>query len=252
MGPDRVNQVVAAWNGRRVGVALVATFVCVATVILGFWQLSRAEQKDLWLKSFVAAMGAPPAQLPPLVARERGPAFTRLDLRGTYRNEHFLIDNRIHQGRVGYWLVSRFDNADGRVVLVNRGWIPGPDQRDKAIDVATPSGVVKLTGVLWPDTGLPPLYGEDVWPEGWPKRIQRLNIARMATVDDEAVVPVEIRLEAGSPGVVVAAPLKTGINGDRHRGYAVQWFGLSAGALVCFTVLALRDQRAAHKALRES
>jgi surfeit locus 1 family protein len=48
---------------------------------------------------------------------------------------------------------------------------------------------------------------------------------------DGGAEPVEIRLEAGQPGVFAAAPVDVDFAPERHRGYAVQWFGL-AGVLL--------------------
>ena len=59
-----------------------------------------------------------------------------------------------------------------------------------------PPGHVTVVGTVWPDTGLPPLVGADVWDAGWPKRVQRLGVQRMAELTGAA--PLEIRLEPAS------------------------------------------------------
>jgi cytochrome oxidase assembly protein ShyY1 len=83
--------------------------------------------------------------------------------------------------------------------------------------------------MLWPDLGLIPLAGRDPWSSVWPKRVQRLNVARMAS-QLENVVAREVRLEAGQPGVLAAPGLNVAVQPAKHTGYAVQWFAL-AGVL---------------------
>ena len=60
------------------------------------------------------------------------------------------------------------------------GWLIAalsPRQNRSALpDVETPLNEVLLVASIWPDLGLPPLFGEEVWSEDWPKRIQRKDL----------------------------------------------------------------------------
>ena len=93
----------------------------------------------------------------------------------------------------------------------------------------TPSGALTIEATVWPDTGLPPLLAEDAWSGDWPKRVQRLNVVRMAN-DVGAGYPYALRLEEGQPGALAPLPAVLGFSSDRHRGYAAQWIAL--GVLV--------------------
>ncbi|MDH3642042.1 MAG: hypothetical protein OES38_08085, partial [Gammaproteobacteria bacterium] len=93
---------------------------------------------------------------------------------------------------------------------------------------------------LWPDTGLVPLLAEDSWEQPLPIRVQRLNVARMARLLDNAA-PREIRLEAGQPGVLAAISLKTGFDSQRHQGYALQWFGLAVVLVLGYVAFGIKN-----------
>jgi cytochrome oxidase assembly protein ShyY1 len=55
-----------------------------------------------------------------------------------------------------------------------------------------------------------------------------------------ATAPVEVRLENGSPGVLVAAALGHDFKAQTHEGYAAQWFGLAAVLVVGYIVFGFR------------
>lgn len=200
---------------------------------LGLWQLDRRAEKQGYEDQYYDRMGMLPVA--PGDAAEYVP-FQRLRLTGTFEAERtFLVDNQIHQGRPGYWVVTSFKDSGGRRWLVNRGWVPAPESRDALPGFRTPAGKLMLVGVVWPDTGLPPVLAEDSWADGWPKRVQRLDVARMSQLF-ERVAPVELRLERGQPGVFTSAGMNLDFRASRHMGYAVQWFGLALALIAGYVI----------------
>lgn len=206
-------------------------------LLLGFWQLERATEKRALEESYFDRLGALP-RAP--TEKSATAAFTRIRLDGHYEvGRDFLIDNQVHEGRAGYQVVSSFLGTNGGRWLVNRGWVAGPERRDALPEIPTPREAVRLVGVIWPELGLPPLLAEDPWPEGWPKRVQRLDTARMAAVLPGSI-GVEVRLEAGYPGVFVAARQEFVVSPAKHTGYAVQWFGLAAALVIGYALFGFR------------
>jgi surfeit locus 1 family protein len=206
-------------------------------ISLGFWQLHRAEQKQDYQQVFMERTSAQ-ATVPPVDLHDV--AFKRVRLIGRFEpRRYFLVDNQIHAGQPGYWVVASFLAADGRRWLVNRGWIVAPRTRDVLPEVPIPLGSVEAIGAFWPDTGLVPLLAPNDWGSAWPKRVQRLNVARMAGLLENAA-PQEIRLEPGQPGMLTELSTRTGFDGNRHRGYAAQWFGLAVVLLVGYGVFGFR------------
>ena len=57
-----------------------------------------------------------------------------------------LIRNRSYQGQPGFHVVTPLKLADGRALLVNRGWIPLTEDGSTPTPPAPPSGQVVVTG----------------------------------------------------------------------------------------------------------
>lgn len=226
----------ARWSpGTRMTVFVAVMLPLVLS--LAFWQLDRRGEKLAYEAQYFDRMG-----MLPVTPEPAGPyaPFTRLRLQGRYEPTHsFLVDNQVHQGRAGYRVVTSFADQSGRRWLVNRGWVAAAESRAQLPVFDTPEETVALVAVVWPDTGLPPLLGDDPWPTAWPKRVQRLDVAQMAA-RLEAAQPLEVRLEGGQPGVLAAADLGVDFNPSRHLGYAVQWFGLALALIAGYVIYGFR------------
>jgi len=220
----------------------LSLFVCLVLPILvaaGFWQLDRAEQKLILKKGYELQITQPPQNLETVIPA----AFTTVTFNGAFSaNDYYLVDNATHEGRVGYQVIHLVHLAPptgAKAVLVNRGWVPAPKNREDLPEIDTPTGVRRFEGVLWPDLGLPLLLADDPWSQTFPKRVQRLNIARMAQ-ELELEFEWQIRLVSGSPGTYTPPRLNIAFGVDRHYGYALQWFGLAVVLLVGFVVVGVK------------
>lgn len=199
---------------------------------LGNWQLGRAEEKRQFESAYLERQSMLPRPPPAAGLPE---SFTRLRLRGRYDpDQHFLIDNQIFDGQVGYWVVTPFREANGRRWLINRGWIAAPQSREQLPEIAVVAEPTELVAVVWPDTGLVPLLAEERWSKRWPLRIQRLDVSAMAPL--VGAQPLELRLEAAQPGVFTPAPMLLSVTASKHTGYAVQWFAFAGVLVVGFFV----------------
>ncbi|XOZ32658.1 SURF1 family protein [Halomonadaceae bacterium KBTZ08] len=201
----------------------MATTVLVALLIgLGVWQLNRgftkAERQDRWSQSEA------PVEWPVEAPLEGQP----VALSGHYDQQiQWLLDNRTREGRPGYEVLQPFHTGDGPV-LVNRGWVPAPDNRDRLPRPATPEGSTTLEGRVW-DWPEPLVLGpvDAVNPDGWPRRVASLSRSQArSTLPGVAGVPIRL-VDDRQPGA-----RRTGWEPDRmdaatHYGYAVQWFGLA-------------------------
>jgi len=213
--------------------SLAVAVIVPLCLILANWQFDRAAQKRALEAQYFDRIGA--LAVAPSGAVEDIPAFSRLRLEGAFApGRHFLVDNRTHDGRAGYWVVSVFVDDLGRRWLINRGWTAGSADRTRLPEPAVLDvpGTTALEAVAWPDTGLPPLLARDEWPEGWPKRVQRLNVTRMATVADAEAL--QLRLEAGAAGSLQPASQGLEFAPERHEGYAWQWLAIALAVLVAY------------------
>lgn len=197
---------------------------------LGFWQLNRAQEKLDLQDRYAARQQEAPVALERLNAQD-DLQYRQVELTGRYDNaHHFLLDNRIHEGRPGYDLVTPLVTEAGTVVFINRGWLPQGPTRAQLPQIAAIEGPVMLSGSVYVPVGTPLVLG-DVSAEGWPRLVQTLDPLPMAVAagyTEALAFPYSIRLAEGAPGVLVRDWPVISTTPERHQGYAVQWFAMAA------------------------
>lgn len=224
---------------RRAWLVLLATVVTAGlTARLGFWQLDRAAQK-LALQQARDAR----ALLPPLPATDLAgdaPAaqaqwHRRALVDGTWVPELTVyLDNRPMSGRVGFFVVTPLQLDDGRMVLVQRGWLPrAADERTRIAPYRTEPGRVRLEGRIAPSPSR--LYDLGSAASG-PIR-QNLDVAAYAAETRRRLLPLVIVQDdpGTAPGDGLARQWPQPASDlHKHYGYAFQWFGLSALAVTLY------------------
>jgi surfeit locus 1 family protein len=222
--------------GWRMSLFVVILLPVVLT--LGAWQLSRGAEKRALESDYLDRLTSLPVRVADFDPNVR---FQRVKLAGELQPKIFLVDNQVLNGKTGYWVLQLFNEAQGSRFIVNRGFLAAPARRDQLPEVPALPGPLELVGVVWPYTGLIPVLDDDPWPQTWPKRVQRLDIKRMAQL--LSAEPVEVRLEPGQAGVLQAAPFAQVLSDAKHRGYAATWFGLAITLLVGYLYLGIRNAR---------
>ena len=193
---------------------------CAAGIALGNWQSGRAEEKRT------------------AAAQER-----RLELRGEFLERYtVLVDNKLNRARPGYHVVQPLRLADGRNVLVNRGWVAAPAHREQLPQLRTPPGRHAIEGRVLEH--FPRAYAPSgAKPEGrvW----QNVEVPTFAVWSGLKLEPYV--LEQHSPladGLARNWPAPdTGV--EKHEAYALQWYSLAALAVVLTVVTGIRRERAA-------
>lgn len=228
---------------------LLLTLAGVALFVqLGRWQWHRAEFKRALAAQFVQGT-APPTPL-----GERSLAqlqrYARLYVEGQYDGAHqFLLDNLSRDGRAGYEVLTPFRLTDGRVALVNRGWLPASGDRRQLPDISLPPPAAGSTRLAvrydhLPVTGL--AMGRAAPPPGpqWPKLTSFPTSTELATTLGAALEDGQLLLEADDPAGYRRdwQPASSSFPPERHQAYAIQWWGLAALAAVLFVVVNLRKR----------
>lgn len=197
-------------------------------VSLGAWQLDRAVEKQAILDQMDQRRSQPPVALNALKLAEQ-PAFRRVRIRGNYvPDRQILRDNQIVDGRFGYEVVTPLRLVDGGIVLVSRGWLAGSLDRNELPEVPTPAGQQLLVGEVYVPLGEAFTLGDTALVDGWPKRVQWLDVRQFEQVFDGALFPFVVRLEDGSPSAFTRHWQGVNVMPAKHTGYAVQWFSMAA------------------------
>jgi surfeit locus 1 family protein len=210
---------------------LAAVAVCVAA---GNWQQRRMHEKEALRAQLDAAAQAEPLALASLPAAADWAAlrYRPVVAAGSYvAGRQILVDNRVFAGRAGFHVVTPLALADGRVVLVNRGWIVQGASRSTPPDAPPPAGPVSVRGrIALPARGYLELKPEAAAGPIW----QNLDLARFAAATGLPVLPVIVEATAApvpDDGLVRDWPAPDfGI--ETHRIYMIQWYAFALVAAV--------------------
>lgn len=226
----------------------LATLALLPVIVgLGVWQLDRAAQKAELQAKYDARAAAPARTLGMSVQTVEALRFHRVVARGRYDDGHqILIDNRVHQGRVGYHVITPFKIEGGETrVLVNRGWVALGADREHLPAIETPPGVQEISGVATVPAERVFTLGKPGAPGGdWERVWQTLDLARFKAAVTYPLQPVVVLLDPESPaGGFVRNWLRLDAGVATHKAYAFQWFALAIALLTLYLVVNIRKPR---------
>ena len=218
----------------------------VVILALGFWQLQRLQEKLAVIEAFEARVTAPAVAPPPAGAPVAEIEFQRVSATGRYLvDKEVLILGRPFDGNTGFHVVVPFALDDGRVILINRGWIPekfGPLPRRPARlapprDSVTVNGlvhVVRPKGRFVPDNE----PGRDMWFTITPSEIgaaKGLDAVATYYIDRLRPTPRDRQLPIG-------ASTEVSVRND-HLQYAITWFSFAISLAVIYVLYHRRRSR---------
>jgi surfeit locus 1 family protein len=204
-------------------------------ISLGNWQVRRLAEKQAFLAEIEARIGAAPVAVPaapdPVLDR-----FLAVLATGALTGPeiHVLVSTRDYGA--GYRIIQALETAEGRRVMVDRGYIRLTDR-----DTPRPAHPVTLVGNLhWPDERDSYTPENDPVANIWfardvPALAAALNaepvliIARDTTPADPTILPLPVSTE-GIP--------------NRHLEYILTWYGLAATWVVMTAYFLWRRRRA--------
>lgn len=232
---------------RRILLWLLAAALVAGFVSLGRWQLARGAQKQAMLDASAAAL-----------AERRALRLDEAQARGaegydwvaaTVRFQPtpvLLLDNQRRGERVGVRVLAVLRPDAGQPLLADLGWLPLPGDRSLP-DVRLPEGPMPVQGLLVPPPGaglaLGPAFAP-VEPVGRRPRwlLTRVDLPALSRALGVSLAPRLLRLDPALP-VGYARDLELLPNTlppERHRGYALQWFGLAFATFATALFMSLR------------
>lgn len=202
------------------GLLIVLTIV--GLLLLGFWQLERADEKRAIEHAIVLASlnsAQLVTQTDTLIQKE----YYQVLLEGRYDNDkQFIYDNQIVNGNAGYYVLTPFILDNKTVILVNRGFVPWYGSREKLVDIAVSEAKVSIqVRLIKPKERIKFKQNNSTT---FPMLIQSLNIERLSHLLDYQLVVMLAQLDVKSDNGFYRQWQPFYGSVDKHLGYALQWF----------------------------
>ena len=207
-------------------------------VFLGIWQIERAANKEGLLQDFNSEQESPPTRLTSQSAN-----WSRVFVDGVSdSSRQILIDNQIHNGKVGYKIFTPFRFDDNKIVLVDRGWIGQGQSRSDLpqLNILEKKSRIIAT-VTSPEQGV--LAGSELLTNEWPRVSQSKAVEVIALAFNEPILDIVLVLDPGSSQITEFIQIKPfAITPVKHYGYAMQWFTMSIVLLGMFLYALKREK----------
>jgi surfeit locus 1 family protein len=221
---------------------LLTVALCVAFVRLGDWQWDRGQRRQAEWEAFSrGADAAVPLGAEPLNTL---PRFRRIRFTGRWdANHQFLLDNRSHGGLPGYEVLTPLQLSDGRVLLVDRGWVAFTGSRAHLPPIIlNDTQPVTLTGRVdnLPASGLAMGHAAPTADGSWPKVTSFPTFGELAAALNHPLEPWMVLLDPASVDGYVRDWQPPGLSPLRHWSYAVQWWGFAVTLLIIWGIMSAR------------
>jgi surfeit locus 1 family protein len=223
----------------------LTALLCVVFFFLGRWQWNRGELRQAEYDRFAAGAEA----VIPLGSRglDTVQRFQRVSLVGHLDPDHqFLLDNRSHEGRPGFEVLTPLQRPNARAVMVDRGWVPFSGRRDRLPSVALEAhDSVTVVGRV-DNLPVPGLASGRAAPDAqapWPKITAFPSMNQLSAALGVPLEPRMILLDSKEADGYVRDWHPPGMEPIRHWSYAVQWWSFAVLLLVLWVGLSLRKVR---------
>lgn len=167
---------------------LIAIGFAIACVFLSNWQFERNETRAAQIELVEQNYDAAPVPLSAVIgedgALDPDDEWRPVTLQGEYlADQELLVRNRPHGGTSAFEVLVPFRDADGRIFIVDRGWVPPGEGAEPDSVPSPPEGEVEVTVRLRPGEQLP-ASGRGA-PEG---QVPTINLPSIAEQVDGEVI----------------------------------------------------------------
>jgi surfeit locus 1 family protein len=218
-------------------IATLITFIAVVIMFaLGMWQLQRAEEKNLRLLSIKKASLTEQITLQQAMAD----IDNMLDMPINFMakadvNRFFMLDNKTHNGRVGYQVLLPLETSSG-LLLANLGWLPGTKSRDELPNVELDDKKMLYSGIVNFPSDNAMVTETAVLDDSWPKLVQQVDFEVIEAMYKAPFIPFVVQLNDNPDSGFIRNWKPVVMAPEKHIAYGVQWFLLAFAAIVVFVI----------------
>jgi surfeit locus 1 family protein len=218
---------------------LPALLVFAVLIALGIWQIERKASKEALIAVLTERVAAPPQALPAAkdwtTLNRASDEYRRVKFTASFDNASEALvfaaatAFRPDVTNPGDWVFTPARLNDGRLIVVNRGFVPDTRRDPKSRPQGQIAEPIEIAGALrWPDERHWFTPSDDPARNLWFTR-DPAGIAAAKGLDPKMVAPFYVEQEAPVPPGGLPQPGKLVIVlPDNHLQYALTWFGLAA------------------------
>jgi len=208
--------------------SLCAVPALIVLLLLGSWQVHRLGWKTGLIAEYQERALAPAVSLPDAGISLDAFRFQRLSLSGRFlHDKEIYLNGRTYEGNAGFHVITPFIEEDGRIILVNRGWVSEAYRLPSSRPFSVSQSVQSIEGII----RAPQKKGYFV-PENEPERgfwftLNPAEIASYQNLDNAINTFYVDQIRAGDVITLpIAAELKIEVS-NAHLNYALTWYGIA-------------------------
>ncbi|MFJ3504973.1 MULTISPECIES: SURF1 family protein [unclassified Streptomyces] len=228
---------------------LIALVLVPTMIELGFWQFHRHERRvaqNALIQDSISAAPVPVEELTsPGHTVPRTDYWRPVTATGTFDTAHEVVVRRrtSSDDRIGVHVLTPLVLRDGKVLVVNRGWVPAAaDQHSYPQVPPVPKGEVTITGRLKADETTDASGIKDL--KGLPDRqVMLIDSRQQAELIGREVLGGYVEQTGPAADSPERIPEPDHDSIGAHMAYAVQWWLFAAGVPVGWVILVRRERR---------
>ena len=130
-------------NNFKSKILIFAIIFVPITISLGIWQIERAEEKKLIIANYDKLLVSAPVRLKKNQTLDN---WQPIETTGIYQDLVVYEDNAINSGKAGFKVYHLFQNSDGTLVFIHRGFVERNLIKNNLPEIDIPVGKRAIKG----------------------------------------------------------------------------------------------------------
>ena len=215
-------------------------------IVLGFWQIDRADQKNVLNSNYTDRQQEAIIVLDKnnVIDEKSSLLWRKVEFEGSFINkQNIILDNQIFNQIAGFNIITPFKiKGSDSLVLINRGWHPNLKNRETLPIINEISGERLLQGHIasFPVSGIKLGKNNIETLNSQIFRFQRLDAAELNYFFSAKMMPYMIYLDPIIDKELYGNFKLPAPDSQKNYGYAFQWFAFAITLLIIFIRLSMK------------
>jgi surfeit locus 1 family protein len=215
-------------------------------IVLGFWQIDRADQKNVLNSNYTDRQQEAIIVLDKnnVIDEKSSLLWRKVEFEGSFINkQNIILDNQIFNQIAGFNIITPFKiRGSDSLVLINRGWHPNLKNRETLPIINEISDERILQGHIasFPVSGIKLGKNNIETLNSQIFRFQRLDAAELNYFFSAKIMPYMIYLDPIIDKELYGNFKLPAPDSQKNYGYAFQWFAFAITLLIIFIRLSMK------------